>query len=510
MDKKSAQFLEELSHCIDENDAVKGCALMPFFAEMPGPVQHRALKQLFLSMEAPGFPMVRFLCCHLRQQKDEKTLSWIVRRLTTAESFGPEDENRLAFWAKAMGTMGLETAIPGLLSLASATDSAQVVAGALSAILLLDGQDGPRLVRLLCEEEPVRGARIAETLPLSGPEGFLAVAELLTSPHPGLRNLAIDIFSAAGDQGVFALAAHLEIADTDSAIHAISALGRTASPQAVSVLKKRLKKEHDHPNVRYAIFEAAGRLPSSAWALHLARGLSDPAESVRFAAARAVEKNLSSALVTGIANIISFEDETAQNVVGALIDAGVENTLGMLLKTKGFSSLAENHLAQNTPAETREKCLALFDRKGAFALASRERKKASNHKNPPEKAPAIVCVDDSKMMLRLYTKHLSAEGYRPICFENPLDAISALQSSAPLLVITDLNMPKMDGFSLATRIREQWPGLPILMVTTQSEDAPPAGDGKSPVDRLLHKPFRPEELSQAVDALAFAQQAIDF
>lgn len=508
MDNQSQQFLSELSHCIDENDAVKGCALMPFFAEMPESVRHMALKRLFLSMESPGYPIVKFLCRHLKTQKDASALAWIVRCLITPTSFGPEDENRLSFWSDAMAEMGLFQAIPELLNLITETHSSQVMASALRAILKIDSEDGARLIMRICEEEPARGARIAETLPLAGKIGFLGVAELLTSRHHGLRNLAIDIFGAAGDHGVLALATHLEEADIDSAIHAINALGRSGSNQAIAPLLKRLRREHDHDNIRYAIFEAAGRLPSAQWALHLARGLADPSEQVRMAAARAVDRNLSSALITGIANIIAFEDTTAEAVVGALIDARVENTLAMLLKAKGFPKLAEAHLIHQAHPEIRQSCLAFLEKRGAKALSARVRK-ATEHQTATSNR-RIVCVDDSRMILMLYMKHLNAMGYEAVVFDKPEEALTALDSISPELVITDLNMPGMDGFTFATRTRQAWPGLPILMVTTQSDAAPPAGDGISPIDRLLQKPFTQESLEEAMEALIGMDQAIDF
>ncbi|SCX94016.1 response regulator [Desulfoluna spongiiphila] len=509
MDKQERQYIEELNHCIDFNDAVKGCALMPFFTAISETMKHTTLKKLFLSCESPGLPIVKFLTNDLKKKGNHMEVDWIIGQFLAGNTFGPMDENRLSFWSDAMVELDLPQALPRLLDLVATSRAPIVLTAATRAVLGLAGEDGPPLIRRLCEENRLQGQRIAETLPLTGKPGFFAVAALLGSPHHDLRNLAIDIFAAAGSEGVCALSAQLRTADTDCTIHAVNALGRCGAPEALPPLLGLLASLPRDPNIRYAVYEAAGRLPSPRWALHLARGLADDSEAVRMSAARAVDRNISTPLIKGITNIVSFGDDIAAKVVGALIDSQSDNTLRFLLTIEGFEGLTETHLIRHAHPDVRAHCVEFLSKKRFKALADRVKKATAD---TGASRPLIVCVDDSKMMLMLYMKKLNALGYEVTTFENPETAAREIPALAPRLVVTDLNMPEMDGFTLAAQLRRHADRsrLPILMVTTQSDAAPPAGDGASPVDAILMKPFSDEGLAEMVSRLLTVKEAVDF
>ena len=512
MDKQERQYIEELNHCIDFNDAVKGCALMPFFTTVSESMKHTTLKKLFLSCEAPGLPIVKFLTNDLKKKNNASELCWIIDQFLAGDTFGPMDENRLAFWADAMVELDLPQALPRLLSLAATSRSITVLTACCRATLGLAGKNsvkedgGPAMLKRLCEENVHRGMRIAETLPLTGKAGFYGVAALLGSTNHELRTLAIDIFAAAGSEGVDALSQQLFLADANCTIHAVNALGRCGAPEALPPLLGLLTSLPRDPNILYAVYEAAGRLPSPKWALYLARGLADDSEAVRMSAARAVDRNISTQLIRGITNIVSFGDDTAAKVVGALVDSKSDNTLRFLLTIEGFEGLTETHLIQHAHPEVRAHCIAFLEKKRFKALAARVKSAASV---TTAERPLIACVDDSKMMLMLYMKKLNAFGYEVATFENPEIALQEIPALAPRMVITDLNMPEMDGFTMASQLRRHI-DIPILMVTTQSDATPPAGDGISPVDAILQKPYTDEGLQEMVEHLLYVKEAVDF
>ena len=105
-------------------------------------------------------------------------------------------------------------------------------------------------------------------------------------------------------------------------------------------------------------------------------------------------------------------------------------------------------------------------------------------------------------------------GFSPVTFEFPARAIEAIANEKPDLVITDLNMPEINGLQLTEQIRAMAPaqGLPIIMITTQSDFVGLSSSAKSArvdegsmkragIDRVLHKPFRDEELDAAIREL---------
>jgi two-component system cell cycle sensor histidine kinase/response regulator CckA len=81
-----------------------------------------------------------------------------------------------------------------------------------------------------------------------------------------------------------------------------------------------------------------------------------------------------------------------------------------------------------------------------------------------------------------------------------LDTLATL-SAPPDVLVTDLQMPRMDGRELATRLRAKRPDLRVLFVSGNAPDDLPAPDPGA-VEAFLQKPFAPDELVRAVRSLA--------
>lgn len=86
--------------------------------------------------------------------------------------------------------------------------------------------------------------------------------------------------------------------------------------------------------------------------------------------------------------------------------------------------------------------------------------------------PRVLVVDDSPLVRGLVASLLSGIGYEVEEAPDGIDALDALARDEVHLVISDVEMPKMNGFDLLRRVRAQWPQLPVVMLTTRgsSED----------------------------------------
>lgn len=82
----------------------------------------------------------------------------------------------------------------------------------------------------------------------------------------------------------------------------------------------------------------------------------------------------------------------------------------------------------------------------------------------------ILAVDDSRTMRAMLQQALTGAGFSVDLAEDGQDALDQLQHARPDLMITDINMPRMDGFGLieGARTRENLLGMPILVLTTES------------------------------------------
>ncbi|WP_137155989.1 response regulator [Rhizobium sp. FKL33] len=113
----------------------------------------------------------------------------------------------------------------------------------------------------------------------------------------------------------------------------------------------------------------------------------------------------------------------------------------------------------------------------------------------------ILTVDDSVTILKMLSLTLTQAGFQVTQAEDGVAALETLQSDAPDLVVTDINMPRLDGFGLIERIRrdQRYRGLPILVLTTESDAQKKERARKAGATGWIVKPFDPGKL---VDAIA--------
>lgn len=104
----------------------------------------------------------------------------------------------------------------------------------------------------------------------------------------------------------------------------------------------------------------------------------------------------------------------------------------------------------------------------------------------------IVIVDDEPTSLLLL--EAIAEEYEPLTFTNPLEVVEYLKHSVVDLLITDFNMPVMDGIELLQKAKEIQPDIMSIMVTANGEESVRIQALEEGVDDFLTKPYSPPEV----------------
>ncbi len=85
--------------------------------------------------------------------------------------------------------------------------------------------------------------------------------------------------------------------------------------------------------------------------------------------------------------------------------------------------------------------------------------------------PKVLVVDDSKVDRRLVCEFLRKESQWTVeDAANGVEALARMKDSAPDLVLTDLNMPVMDGLELVNALREHHPGVPVILITAYGSE----------------------------------------
>ncbi len=118
-------------------------------------------------------------------------------------------------------------------------------------------------------------------------------------------------------------------------------------------------------------------------------------------------------------------------------------------------------------------------------------------------AQRIMTVDDSASVRQLVAFTLRQAGYDVLEASDGKDAISKLAGQAVNMVITDLNMPNMDGIELVKWLRSQsvYKFVPIVLLTTESQDDKKQQGRAAGATGWIVKPFKQEQLIAVVKKL---------
>lgn len=116
----------------------------------------------------------------------------------------------------------------------------------------------------------------------------------------------------------------------------------------------------------------------------------------------------------------------------------------------------------------------------------------------------ILAIDDSRTMRNLLKATLCPAGFDVDIAEDGEDGLKRFDDSDPDVVITDINMPRLDGFGFieAARLRKRERVVPILVLSTESGDDMKARARASGASGWIVKPFDEEKLLWAIERVA--------
>lgn len=122
--------------------------------------------------------------------------------------------------------------------------------------------------------------------------------------------------------------------------------------------------------------------------------------------------------------------------------------------------------------------------------------------------PKIMVVEDSLDEAKLIQMDLEGEGYEVVCASNGEEALEMVAPEKPDLIVLDVMMPKMDGFTFCSKLRSspENKDIPVVLLTGVAEHIhdtkyPLDGVVRADVEEYLEKPVRPEELLKTISNL---------
>jgi CheY-like chemotaxis protein len=144
------------------------------------------------------------------------------------------------------------------------------------------------------------------------------------------------------------------------------------------------------------------------------------------------------------------------------------------------------------------------DTAAIVAAAKAMRDRYAGHEAQPATVRTCLIVDDSRVIRKVAAKIASSLGYVPVEAQDGHEALARCKQSMPDLVLTDWNMPEMDGIAFVTKLRSiPTPKEPVVVFCTSNGEAKDIHDGiAAGADDYIVKPFDEAALRAKLEKLA--------
>lgn len=113
--------------------------------------------------------------------------------------------------------------------------------------------------------------------------------------------------------------------------------------------------------------------------------------------------------------------------------------------------------------------------------------------------PSILVVDDELLIRDLLYDFFTGQGWNISVAENGERALEVLGEKSVDLILSDIKMPEMDGLTLASRVRQSHPGLPVVLMTGYPSVETAVTALRSRVEDYVIKPFNINQLYKLIE-----------
>lgn len=319
--------------------------------------------------------------------------------------------------------------------------------------------------------------------------------------NPTVRRIITDALISIGPKSTPKLLDAFEAGGPDDRVLCANVIGFLADRTGADGLVAAFDKgQADDPNVRYAVYEALGRIGTMKGIICLVDGLAETDELTLMAVIGGLEKHVNPGMIQQLTKRIIAADDQSDRLAKAVISSRATTIFDSLYENAGAGDALIESLAQSKDAEIIGDFRQLLTEIGG-ARAEDDLTKLPTLASGGRKA---LAADDSRSMCAMHRAILTDLDFEPFMATNGEEAYDFIEQGEDFdIIITDMNMPVMDGMELVSKIRAT-PGFettPIIMVTTESETTQQDLAEKAGVTGFVTKPFKPEDLKAKIQEL---------
>ncbi|MFZ5571193.1 MAG: response regulator [Thermodesulfobacteriota bacterium] len=284
--------------------------------------------------------------------------------------------------------------------------------------------------------------------------------------------------------------------DVDAKIMAANIIGMIGEKSGGELLIQAADRGLlNNPNVKYAAYEAFGRIPFMKGIVFLMDGLSETDPLILTAVLASMENQVNPGVIKKIQEKILQDETTRELLVQAIVRSKSMKIFEQLYADARLAPVLINGIRTikepSIIAAFRQK---LSEMPQETALRDAEALSTVSSTRFDRK---ILASDDSKAMLAFYRTTIAAMGFEVVTTENGREAMDKIHGGDEfVMILTDMNMPVMDGieFTRQARSHEGSRQTPIIMITTESESSQVKLAGHAGVNGFLTKPFTADQL----------------
>ncbi|MCP4716435.1 MAG: response regulator [Deltaproteobacteria bacterium] len=318
--------------------------------------------------------------------------------------------------------------------------------------------------------------------------------------NPSARRVIQQELSKQGPDCAPLLAQHFDGEDIDLKIMAANVLGTLKNRKAADVLVAAVDKNAtDNPNVAQAIYEALGMTVSMKGIVCLLDGLASTDDMMLISVLFALNNQINPGITEHCKELITAGTEQSDRITSALLASKALDLFEQLYADETAASRLMDALTRLSDPEIidafKEKLSVIGGSRADADIAALEKPSLTSS------GKRVLAVDDSNSILLFYRSAASGMGLNITTATNGKEGLDCLQSDPNFdLIITDMNMPVMDGIEFTRSVRElpKFKDIPIIMATTESEKSQARLAKNAGVNSFVKKPFTAEVLQNKI------------
>lgn len=324
------------------------------------------------------------------------------------------------------------------------------------------------------------------------------------TPHPTLRKIVLNQLITIGEDTLPFLEETLKKGDKDEKIMAANIIGLIGRKEGANILTELLDtKDELEENLKFASYEALGRIPSLRSIVSLIDGLSETKEMLLISVITAIDGLFNPGVAKTLIVALDEDAVQRQKILSAIIASRAKKLFEVVCQHRDHAEEMIKILSASQSDEATEFFTTLLDSMEDRETAEKLKQQITVSEEDTATTHLLV-ADDSRAMLHFYAAAAAEMNVRLSTADDGLKALNFLKEGGKVdILITDLNMPNMDGIELVKEIRTNLKlDIPIIMASTESEKSQTELARQAGVTSFITKPFSREKLMEKVASVS--------